>query len=185
MSADVLRWILPQTALDHSYAELAADGARHREGIVLWAGRSACDGDKRPVARITHVLLLRGPGVRRGFGYISIAPELLNDVTDALAAGGDDLYVVGQIHGHPPGVPTDLSDVDIAYGIRTPQYLSVVAPDFGMSSPARIEDCGVHVFEPHAGWRRLASSEVAARLDIQEANMEDVTCLAVGDHGNG
>lgn len=179
MTADALSWILPQAAMDRSFDELAMDGVRHREGIALWAGVTAGNAST-PTVRVTHVILLRGPGVRRGLGSISIAPELLNEVTDALAVIGDDVYLLGQIHGHPPEVSTDLSEVDIAYGIRTPQYLSVVAPDFGMFEPARIQECGVHVFEPHAGWRRLTSGEVSSRIDIPGPNVADVTCLIVG-----
>lgn len=179
MTASPLRWILPQAALDRSYEELAGDGARDREGIVLWGGIA------EPCARydtvyVTHVILLRGPGVVREMGYIGIAPELLNDVTDALAGLDGDVYLVGQIHGHPPLATTDLSEVDIAYGIRTPHYLSVIAPDYGMAPAARLAECGVHVFEPRAGWRRLAPTEVAARVEVPSRDDDDVTCLTVG-----
>jgi hypothetical protein len=174
-----LRWIVPQGALDRAYEELARDGARDREGIVLWAGivEPSARGE---AARVTHVLLLRGPGVVRGMGYIGISPELLNEVTDALAALDGDVYLIGQIHGHPPFASTDLSEVDIAYGIRTPHYLSVVAPDYGMASAARLGDCGVHVFEPRAGWRRFTPVELAARVDVPPHSDANATCLTVG-----
>lgn len=179
MTAAPLRWILPQAALDRSYQELAGDGARDREGIVLWGGVA------EPCARgdtvcVTHVILLRGSGVVRGMGYIGISPELFNDVTDVLAALDGDVYLVGQIHGHPPFASTDLSEVDIAYGIRTPHYLSVVAPDYGMAPAARLQECGVHVFEPHIGWRRFAPVELAARVEVPSPAEADVTCLTVG-----
>jgi len=166
-----------------SYAELAQDGAKCRVGIALWAGKqvSSQDGNGSAV-RVTHVLLLRGTGVRRARGYISISPELLNDVTDTLAAIGENIYLLGQIHGHPPGAGTDLSDVDIAYGIRSPKYLSVVAPGFGMFCRASIEDCGVHVFNAPGGWRRLTPDEVAARLVVPDLTTADVTCLTLGDN---
>jgi hypothetical protein len=183
MTAEQIRWIVPQAVLNASYKELASNGARGREGIALWAGVRASDGSEpEPYARITHVVLLRGPGVIRGRGYISITPELLNEVTDALAEADEDLYLVGQIHGHPPMATTDLSEVDIAYGIRTPQYLSVVAPCFGMSGNARVEECGVHVFDRGAGWRRLGAAEVAIRVQVVDVHQRfDVTCLSVGD----
>lgn len=173
------RWTVPQAALDRSYEELVADGARDREGIALWGGiAQPCAGGD--AVRVTHVILLRGPGVVRGRGYIGISPELLNDVTDALATLDGDVYLVGQIHGHPPFASTDLSEVDIAYGIRTPQYLSVVAPNYGMAFPARFAECGVHVFEPRAGWLRFAPAEVAARMSVPSASDADITCITVG-----
>lgn len=179
MTALPLQWILPQAALDRSYEELAADGARDREGIALWGGiaETCARGD---AVRITHIILLRGPGVVRGMGYIGISPELLNEVTDALAALDGDVYLVGQIHGHPPLASTDLSDVDIAYGIRTPQYLSVVAPNYGMAPAARLVECGIHVFESRVGWRRFTRAEVSARVEVPSSTNADVTCLTVG-----
>jgi hypothetical protein len=179
MTASSLRWIVPQAALGRSYAELAADGALDREGIALWGGvAEPCAYDH--AIRVTHVILLRGPGVVRGMGYIGISPELLNDVTDALAALDGDVYLVGQIHGHPTLASTDLSEVDIAYGSRTPHYLSVVAPDYGMARVARLAECGVHVFEPRGGWRRFAPAEVVARVAVPSHADGDVTCLTVG-----
>ena len=179
MTDALLSWLVPQTALDRSFEELAADGALGREGIVLWAGSSMKDASPQAV-RVTHVILLRGTGVRRGYGYISIAPELLNEVTDALAAVGDGVYLVGQIHGHPPFVSTDLSDVDIAYGIRTPHFLSLVAPSYGMHSRAQLKECGAHVFEPQTGWRRLDPDEVATRIPVLDRSTATISCLTVG-----
>jgi len=169
-----MHWTLPQRALDYAYQELAADGALDREGIALWAGTA--QGSK---VRVTHVLLLRGPGVVRKEGYIGIAPDLLNQVTDALSAIDGDVYLVGQIHGHPPRVSTDLSHVDIAYGIRAPNYLSIVAPNYGMSPVARLDECGVHVFETSNGWRRLRPSEVTSRVTVLHSPA--IECLRIGD----
>lgn len=180
MIAIDLHWILPQRALDYAYQELAADGALDREGIALWAG-TAQGSD----VRVTHVLLLRGPGVVRKEGYIGIAPDLLNQVTDALSEIDGDVYLVGQIHGHPPRVSTDLSDVDIAYGIRAPNYLSVVAPNYGMSPVPRLEECGVHVFTPSVGWRRLLPSEVASRVSVVHLAAATVECIRIGDDQHG
>lgn len=178
MTDDPLYWLLPQAALDRSFEELAADGGRGREGIVLWAGTS--NNASPPAVSVTHVILLRGEGVRRGCGYISIAPALLNEVTDALAAVGDGVYLVGQIHGHPPFASTDLSEVDIAYGIRTPLFLSVVAPSYGMENRARLGECGVHVFEPQTGWRRLERDEARTRIAVLDSSDADIACLTIG-----
>jgi hypothetical protein len=180
MIARPLRWILPQAALNHAYGELAADGTLDREGIAMWAGVANEDSDGTCV-RVTHVVLLRGPGVVRGTGYIGIAPELLNEVTDALAALDGNVYLIGQIHGHPPLASTDLSEVDIAHGIRTPHYLSLVAPGYGMADVARLDECGVHVFDPSTGWRRLDPAEVAARIIVPASAGAEVPCLVIGE----
>ena len=158
----VPRWVIPTDALEASFREMASDGDLDREGVALWAGvRTDVVGEE---VVIQHVVLLRGSGVYRARGFIRIAPELLNEVTDLLASLGDGVYLVGQIHGHPPYCSTDLSPTDVMYGIRTPQYLSVVAPEYGRRGHNLLADCGVHVFEPRAGWRRLVQDEVERRI---------------------
>ena len=163
-AAPELHWTLPTWALEASYAEMAADGKLDREGIALWAGRADDDGLE---AVVTHVVLLRGPGVYRARGVIRIAPEVLNEVTDRLAELGDGIYLVGQVHGHPPLASTDLSYTDVAYGIRTPRYLSVVAPDYGTRGHDCLRDCGVHVFDAGAGWRRMEPEEAGRRIAVR------------------
>lgn len=167
-----LRWIIPEWALDASFAEMAADGRHDREGIALWAGRRSGNGggatihDSIAEATVSHVLLLRGTGVFRARGQIRITPELLNEVTDRLASLGDDVYLVGQVHGHPPFSSTDLSYTDVAYGIRTPDYLSVVAPHYGMRPHDMLRGSGVHVFESRSGWRCLEAPEIERRVVV-------------------
>ncbi|MES2522551.1 MAG: hypothetical protein V4617_07640 [Gemmatimonadota bacterium] len=184
MTHHATRWVVPQTALDRSYDELAADGARGREGIALWAGTAAHDAHGQTVC-VTHVLLLRGAGVERGPGYIGVSPELLNDVTDVLAALGGDVYLVGQIHGHPPRASTDLSEVDVAYGIRTPGFLSVVAPNYGMARVARLAECGVHVFDPRTGWQRVKSADLGVHVNVPASSHHAVASLTVGEAIHG
>ena len=169
-----LRWVIPEWVLSASFAEMSVDGRREREGIALWAGRrSSDDGDARKEllseATVSYVVVLRGTGVFRARGQICITPELLNDVTDRLAALGDDVYLVGQVHGHPPFSSTDLSYTDVTYGIRTPDFLSVVAPHYGTLPHDMLRGCGVHVFESRKGWRRLEASEIARRLVVTAA----------------
>jgi hypothetical protein len=160
-------WQLPRAALQVSYLEMGADGGRDREGIALWAGRGISAAGDDPVVAVTHVVLLRGPGVRRSRAQIRISAGLLNDVTDALSTE-EGLYLVGQIHGHPPGSAVDLSTTDIAYGISMPDYLSLVAPDFGTAETPRIGECGVHEYVADAGFRRLSRGEVASRVQLEE-----------------
>ena len=57
---------------------------------------------------------------------------------------------------------TNLADRN--FGIRVPYFLSLVAPDYAQRPDTRLEDCGVHVFEPGTGFRRLPPSEVARRI---------------------
>lgn len=164
-------WRLPDDAFQASLEELRRDGRDGNEGVALWLGQRA-DGS----AEISHVVLLRGPGVIKCPDILRIESWLLNDVTDLAIELGTVL--VGQIHSHGRNW-TDLSITDRADGIAVPQYLSVVAPYYGMRAGTRLADCGVHIFEPETGWRCLPSQEASARVRVVATHA--VPVLSVGE----
>jgi hypothetical protein len=47
-----------------------------------------------------------------------------------------------------------------------PYYLSIVAPDYGLRPDTRLVECGVHVFEPAIGYRRLPPAEIDERIRL-------------------
>lgn len=153
------RWRIPAAVFTASLAEMARDGAEGNEGVALWLGTR--EGD---VARVTHAVALRGLGVVRLPDHLSLPAAVLSEVADVTIALG--VTLLGQIHSHGPGYGVDLSRVDHARGVRVPWFLSAVAPDYALRPTTRIEDCGVHVFEPHRGYRRLAADELSARVAI-------------------
>jgi hypothetical protein len=69
------------------------------------------------------------------------------------------------VHSHGPGYGLDLSPTDRVYGIRTPHYLSLVAPDYALSA-APLQRWGVHVFMENGGFVRLGASEANRRLQV-------------------
>jgi hypothetical protein len=174
-------WVIPHEAISVSYNEMARDGSLDREGIALWAGNRM---DDRPTeCRVRRVVLLRGALISRARGFIRIHPELLNEITDTLADCGDASYLIGQIHGHPPYSSTDLSPTDIEFGIRIPEYLSVVAPSYGMGT-ADISSCGVHVFDRESGWQELSRSEITARISLIRDPLVE-TCVVGNESAAG
>lgn len=168
------RWRMPLTALRLSMAEMARDGASNCEGIALWLGRRHGE-----VAEITHVVGLRGPGVHRRPNYLSITPELLNDVTDAAIDLG--VFLVGQIHSHPPAAGVGLSPLDQRHGICAPGYLSAVAPNFAARLDTPTSACGFHLFEGGA-WRRFGPEECARRVEVVESGPPAPLIIIGGDH---
>jgi hypothetical protein len=175
-------WTLPRAALAISFEEIAADGVFDREGICLWGGRrySSSSGDAADVD-VTHVIKLRGDGILRRRDFIGISSALFNDITDALADIGDGVYLIGQIHSHPPYSSVDLSPTDIKYGIAAPQFLSVVAPRFGMDAVPSVGTCGVHISEPPR-WRRLSEAEARDKVVVTDGSAESIT---VGESAGG
>lgn len=166
---DVQRWVIPTRALEASFTEMGADGLlRGTEGIALWLGRR-----DREVA-ITHVVLLRGPGIVREPDFVQISDALLNDVTDE--AIRLRVQVVGQVHSHGPLTGTNLSLIDKTGGVRVPFYLSVVAPDYAAGAPD-IATCGAHLVDPNGAWRRMSAAEVAERVVVITG---DVGIITVG-----
>lgn len=172
--ASPTRWHLPQTALQAAMVEMARDGARHCEGIALWLGRRQGND-----AEITHVVGLRGPGVHRRPDYLSISPELLNDVTDTAIDLG--VFLVGQIHSHPPGAGVGLSPLDQRFGICAPGYLSAVAPNFAARLDTPTSACGFHLFEGGA-WRRFGLEECARRVQVVNDGAPTPLIIIGGDH---
>jgi hypothetical protein len=164
-------WHLPRAVFAASLREMARDGVNGNEGIALWLGHRA-----NAIAKITHVVCLRGTDVVREPDYLHVGAAILNDVADLAVEHG--VSVVGQIHSHGSYFGVDLSVTDRRYGIAVPHFLSVVAPDYGLRSGITLAECGVHVFEASCGYRRLAPAESSVRLLLTDA--VEATVLVVG-----
>jgi hypothetical protein len=106
-----------------------------------------------------------------------IQASLVNELTDVAIELG--IALIGQIHSHGALYGTDLSYADRNFGIAVPYFLSLVAPDYALRPQTRLEDCGVHVFEPRSGFRRLSVPEVAQRLRVFPG--EPVPVLTIGE----
>jgi proteasome lid subunit RPN8/RPN11 len=152
-------WAMSAAAVEASLGEMARDGARGTEGVVLWLGRR-----QGGTAEITHLVALRGTGIVKRPDLLIIHHSLLNEVADVAIDLGVSL--LGQVHSHGPGATTDLSRLDRAEGLAVPYYLSVVAPDYALRAGTRLTDCGIHVYEPGVGYRRLPPPEVATRVRV-------------------
>jgi hypothetical protein len=151
-------WRIPEMAIVDALEEMAIDGREGNEGIVLFLGR-----DRNAVAEVTHLVKLRGRGVEKYPARINIDAALLNDVTDV--AIENKVRLIGQVHSHGPGYGLDLSPTDRAHGIRTPYYLSLVAPDYALSA-APLQKWGVHVFNENRGYERLSAPAANRRLQV-------------------
>ncbi|MCL4552495.1 MAG: hypothetical protein M1305_02920, partial [Candidatus Marsarchaeota archaeon] len=128
--------------------------------MVLWLGHR-----NKHVAQVTHIVALRGPGLSKRPDLLRIDTSLFNEITDAALKLG--VTLIGHIHTHGPGYATDLSPTDQDYGLSVPYYLSIVAPGYGLIKRASITDCGIHVFDPGSGFRRLLPAEVKRRIHMQ------------------
>ena len=155
---EILKWNLPANALDYSREEMARDGILGNEGISLWLG-TRDNGE----AFVTHLVFLRGAGVRKSPYNIQVSPELMNEVHDR--AIERDVVLVGQIHSHDRDFGVGLSMTDHRFGIRVPYFLSVVYPDFAQRV-ADISECGIHVFLPDEGFMRLTAQEITHTINV-------------------
>lgn len=151
----VSRWNVPQDLLRESLLEMRIDGRQGNEGICLWLGTR---NEAEDAATISHLVKLRGTGVRKSPANIQIDPTLMREVHHA--AQELDKILVGQIHSHDREYGVNLSYVDILYGISVPYYLSIVAPDYAQNDTTTWADCGSHIYLPGAGYRRINSSGV-------------------------
>jgi len=168
-------WRIPETVIADALEEMAIDGRQGNEGIALFLGR-----DNDGVAEVTHLVKLRGPGLEKYPDQINIHSSLLNEVTDV--AIDNKVRLIGQVHSHGPGYGIGLSYTDRTYGIKTPYYLSLVAPDYALSS-APLRSWGAHVFMETRGYVRLNAAEADRRL-IMVAGAS-VPVIAVGvENGN-
>lgn len=152
-------WILPEFAITESIREMARDGKKKHEGIVLWLGKRS---DEK--ATVSHLVLLRGQGIVKEPNFLRIESWLLNEVTDVTIDLG--VAIIGQIHSHGAKYGTNLSFSDRKYGIAVPYYLSIVAPSYAMKKNIQITDYGIHLFEQGIGYRRLSVAEIKKRIMI-------------------
>ncbi|TWB89411.1 proteasome lid subunit RPN8/RPN11 [Bradyrhizobium macuxiense] len=154
-------WRIGRQVFAESMSEMARDGIHGNEGVAMWLGRY--EGD---VAVVTHVGVLRGPHVRKEPRLLMIGSDVINDLTDL--AIEDGVRLIGQIHSHGPYFGTDLSETDRRYGIAVPGMLSLVAPDYALRRVTTLADCGIHLFQPGRGWRRLSAEEAQRRLSLSD-----------------
>jgi hypothetical protein len=173
--SDIESWHIPEMLIADALDEMAIDGRQGNEGIALFLGR-----DKDRDAEVTHLMKLRGPGLEKYPDQINIHSSLLNDVTDV--AISNKVRLIGQVHSHGPGYGIGLSYTDRAYGIKTPFYLSLVAPDYALSS-APLRSWGVHVFMEKQGYVQLDAAEAGRRLRIVPGVSVPVITVGV-ENGN-
>ena len=166
----VEKWILPEGVLADSIAEMAPDGKRGNEGIVLWAGH--LEGG---IARVIQLVGLHGPLIRKLPLQMIIDPDLFAKVSIFCAKA--KLTLLGQIHSHPKTF-TDLSEVDKRYGIATPNFLSVVAPYYAQRPATKWAECGVHVFEEAARFRRMSVEEAQRRVILNPSGRAPLARLS-------
>jgi proteasome lid subunit RPN8/RPN11 len=166
----VHQWKLPGELLPVSLQEMALDGRVGNEGICLWLGQRGEDG----IAVVSHAVKLRGCGIWKSPVNIRIAPELMREVHQYARALG--VILVGQIHSHGPYHSVDLSPTDLRYGVSVPYYLSLVAPDYSLRAETQWRDCGVHIFAPGSGYRRVCDNQIPELLLVDSAlPLQEVT----------
>ena len=156
--SSVEKWRIPQTAVADCLSEMSIDGRNGNEGIVLFLGQD--DGD---AAELTHLVRLRGPEIKKYPNFISISASLFNEVADVASEHGARL--IGQVHSHGSGYSLDLSPTDRDHGLHAPYYLSLVAPDYGLSQKP-VETWGIHVYMENRGYVRLTPAEVSQSIEI-------------------
>ncbi|MGJ4973424.1 hypothetical protein ACQR1N_30865 [Bradyrhizobium sp. HKCCYLRH1073] len=154
-------WRIGAQVFADSLSEMARDGIHGNEGVAMWLGRY-----EGHVAIVTHVGILRGANVRKEPRLLMIGSELINDLTDLAMESG--VRLIGQIHSHGPYYGTDLSETDRRYGVAVPGMLSLVAPDYALRKGTTLADCGIHLFQPGKGWRRLPADEAQRRLSLSD-----------------
>jgi hypothetical protein len=171
--SEIETWRIPESVIADALAEMAIDGRDGNEGIALFLGQ-----DDDGYAEVTHLVKLRGPGLEKSPAQININAALLNEVTDV--AIENKVRLLGQVHSHGPGYGIDLSRTDRVYGIKTPYYLSLVAPDYALLA-APIQRWGVHVFMEKQGYVRLSAVEANRRIQVVPGVHVSVITVGVED----
>lgn len=156
------KWKISETVLPDSFGEMALDGEFGNEGIVLWLGR-----DQGASAEVTHLVKLRGPLIYKCPNQIRIHSALFNEVADV--AIEHNVRLLGQIHSHGAGFDLDLSFSDRSYGLQTPYYLSLVAPNYARFV-VPVSACGVHVFKPTRRYLLWPGPSAYVRLKLREVH---------------
>jgi proteasome lid subunit RPN8/RPN11 len=161
-------WCLPHDLLSTSIEIMQPHGAVGNEGLALWLGTA----DSLTSVAVTHVVEARGSGFVTSPQYLALSYRALSALADIAEREG--AYLVGQIHSHP-GRYVDLSVLDVAKGVRVPDYLSLVCPHYAQRPRTSLDECGVHVFE-HNTYRRMSHHEVARRIEITAESVTRILC---------
>jgi hypothetical protein len=164
------RWRLPQDALTLSVEEMATDGRAGNEGTCFWFGKRI-----KGEADVSHLIFLRGSGVRKSPANVRVSAELMREVHERADSLG--LTLLGQIHSHSKWCGVDMSSSDHAYGISVPYFLCVICPDFAQRSETTISECGVHVFVPKKGYVRLSDSQIERKMIITPKRQSQVSIV--------
>lgn len=167
----VERWVIQKSAIHDSFEEMAMDGSRGNEGIVLWLGNR-----RGGTGWVTHLIRLRGPGVIKKPRLLVIESHVLNSLTDLTKGLG--VALLGQIHSHK-GNWVHLSATDRMHGVGVPYYLSIVAPCCATRPNTSLYECGVHVFEPGIGFRRFSPEEISRGIQLIDGGR--LPMLTVGE----
>lgn len=168
-----LGWRLPHDLLATSIAIMRPHGVARNEGLALWLGTT----DAATRATVTHVVEVSGAGFVTSPQYLALSFRALAALTELAERLG--VYLVGQIHSHP-GRFIDLSPIDIAQGIRVPNYLSLVCPYYAQRARTSLDECGIHVFES-GNFRRLPRPEARRRIVIDETSVIRTVCEVRND----
>jgi hypothetical protein len=156
--SEAASWKIVRPAILDSIEEIKKDGKQGNEGIVLWFGR-----DQNSIVEVSHLVRLRGSGIEKRPDLIHINSSLMNEVADL--AIECKARLIGQVHSHGPFYALDLSYTDVAHGVKAPQYLSLVAPDYG-DTTCPIHSWGVHIFQEGFGYLRLSRAQAEQRLQV-------------------
>jgi hypothetical protein len=149
---------LPLNLMDATVAVLREEGGRKVESLVFWAGRVS-----RHEARVTRILVPRGPGVLKHPFHIQVSDRIIAALCDFIDP--PEVVLLGQVHTHKHRAFHSWSDD--ANSLDTPGYLSVVVPDFARNDASSWETWSFHECIKSRTFRRLSLREVKRRMLVE------------------
>lgn len=163
------RWLISNQLFLETLRELALDGQHGNEGTCFWLGRRT-----NQEAIVSQLVLLRGEGVWKAPLNVTVSASLLRKVHDEAILR--EVILLAQVHSHSAECGVDMSPTDHAYGVSVPYFLSIICPDYARGKRTTIQDCGVHVCIPRAGYVRLSDSEISQQIRlVSQAPYETIT----------
>jgi hypothetical protein len=153
-----LNFRVNHSVVDETGEALAEIGRHGVEGVVVWIGREAVDGE----VEILRAVVPTQVAFRSEDGLAVMIPdwavsELIHDLEEGT-------FIPIRVHSHPCDAYHSSTD-DLNRLLSHRGAISIVVPNFARSRMT-LTDCSINELGDDFRWRQLPASEVARRFHI-------------------
>lgn len=152
-------YTIPAAVISATERFLREQGAREREGLVLWVGQAISEG---------RFVITRHIEPRQGASalHFDVPADEMSRIFAELADLGERLLI--QVHSHP--AEAFMSNADMRSPVVSHRgAVSVVVPNYHSLRFRRLSDAKFFLYRAYEDWPELSAIEIDAYFTIEEA----------------